>query len=209
MINVKTNESGRSMIEMLGVLAIIGVLSVGGIAGYSKAMMKFKINKTLDQIAMTVTNIRTMYAQQNNYSGLNNALAISLGMVDEAMGKSGSALNSPFGAVSIGTDDAGTIAGNTTTAFTITLNNVPKEACVAIATNSWGSAFSAGFLGIAVSSTTGASTSSCTITAGANTNGVGCSFAASSTTSGALISVARAASNCASATGNSIQLKYY
>ena len=29
------NESGRCMIEMLGVLAIIGVLSVGGIAGYS------------------------------------------------------------------------------------------------------------------------------------------------------------------------------
>ena len=28
-----TNESGRSMVEMLGVLAIIGVLSVGGIAG--------------------------------------------------------------------------------------------------------------------------------------------------------------------------------
>ena len=39
---------GRSMIEMLGVLAIIGVLSVGGIAGYSKAMEKFKINKTIN-----------------------------------------------------------------------------------------------------------------------------------------------------------------
>ena len=26
-------QSGRSMVEMLGVLAIIGVLSVGGIAG--------------------------------------------------------------------------------------------------------------------------------------------------------------------------------
>ena len=26
------NESGRSMVEMLGVLAIIGVLSIGGIA---------------------------------------------------------------------------------------------------------------------------------------------------------------------------------
>ena len=32
------NCVGRSMIEMLGVLAIIAVLSVGGIAGYSKAM---------------------------------------------------------------------------------------------------------------------------------------------------------------------------
>ena len=31
-------STGRSMVEMLGVLAIIGVLSVGAIAGYSKAM---------------------------------------------------------------------------------------------------------------------------------------------------------------------------
>ena len=38
-------QSGRSMVEMLGVLAIIGVLSVGAIAGYSKAMMKYKLNQ--------------------------------------------------------------------------------------------------------------------------------------------------------------------
>ena len=41
--------TGRSMVEMLGVLAIIGVLSVGAIAGYSKAMMKYKLNKMVDQ----------------------------------------------------------------------------------------------------------------------------------------------------------------
>ena len=43
------NSYGRSMIEMLGVLAIIGVLSVGGIAGYSKAMEQFKVNKAIDE----------------------------------------------------------------------------------------------------------------------------------------------------------------
>ncbi len=43
-------QSGRSMVEMLGVLAIIGVLSVGAIAGYSKAMMKYKLNKQTEQI---------------------------------------------------------------------------------------------------------------------------------------------------------------
>ena len=47
-------EYGRSMIEMLGVLAIIGVLSVGGIAGYSKAMQKWKINKTVEGYSMLV-----------------------------------------------------------------------------------------------------------------------------------------------------------
>ena len=46
------SQSGRSIIEMLGVLAIIGVLSVGGIAGYSKAMEKWKINKLLDEYTM-------------------------------------------------------------------------------------------------------------------------------------------------------------
>ena len=44
-----TQAQGRSMVEMLGVLAIIGVLSVGAIAGYSKAMMKYKLNKMVDQ----------------------------------------------------------------------------------------------------------------------------------------------------------------
>ena len=42
--------AGRSMVEMLGVLAIIGVLSVGAIAGYNKAMMKYKLNKQTEQI---------------------------------------------------------------------------------------------------------------------------------------------------------------
>ena len=38
--NDKIVNAGRSMVEMLGILAIIGVLSVGAIAGYSKAMIK-------------------------------------------------------------------------------------------------------------------------------------------------------------------------
>ena len=49
---MRVNEQGRSMIEMLGVLAIVGVLSVGGIAGYSKAMNKFKTNKMTEQVTL-------------------------------------------------------------------------------------------------------------------------------------------------------------
>ena len=50
----QANPLGRSMIEMLGVLAIIGVLSVGGIAGYSKAMEKFKVNKTIEEYSYLI-----------------------------------------------------------------------------------------------------------------------------------------------------------
>ncbi len=48
--------SGRSMVEMLGVLAIIGVLSVGAIAGYSKAMFKYKLNKQAESFNMLLNN---------------------------------------------------------------------------------------------------------------------------------------------------------
>ena len=44
----KSASAGRSMVEMLGILAIIGVLSVGAIAGYSKAMTKYKLNKAIE-----------------------------------------------------------------------------------------------------------------------------------------------------------------
>ena len=53
----RQGEIGRSMIEMLGVLAIIGVLSVGGISGYSKAMEKFKLNKTVSEYSYFIFNM--------------------------------------------------------------------------------------------------------------------------------------------------------
>ena len=46
----KINEYGRSVVEMLGVLAIIGVLPTGGLVGYNKAMHKYKVQKSISYI---------------------------------------------------------------------------------------------------------------------------------------------------------------
>ena len=53
------SQIGRSMIEMLGVLAIIGVLSVGGLAGYSKAMHKYKVNEAVAYIWRLKMEVQT------------------------------------------------------------------------------------------------------------------------------------------------------
>ncbi len=45
---MKKLQSGRSMVEMLGVLAIIGVLSVGGVVGYAVSVQRIRINNILD-----------------------------------------------------------------------------------------------------------------------------------------------------------------
>ena len=51
------SQRGRSMVEMLGVLAIVGVLSVGGVYGYGVAMKKHKANELLHQASMLATTI--------------------------------------------------------------------------------------------------------------------------------------------------------
>ena len=50
-------ENGRSMVEMLGVLAIIGVLSAGALAGYSKAMFRHRINQSIDIYNTVLQNL--------------------------------------------------------------------------------------------------------------------------------------------------------
>ena len=129
---MRVNEQGRSMIEMLGVLAIVGVLSVGGIAGYSKAMAKFKTNKVIDQINTISTNVRTLYSSQRNYGGLNNGTAIRMALIPSEMYAASNKSAS-------GSDVEVTNAfGGTDNAYVIAVDALPKTACVSIATTDWG-----------------------------------------------------------------------
>ena len=64
-------QGGKSMIEMLGVLAIIAVLTVGGIAGYSKAMKKYQANKVVGEIIQVLANIKEL-SENDNLSDIDN-----------------------------------------------------------------------------------------------------------------------------------------
>ena len=50
MIKKRIFESGRSMVEMLGTLAVVGVLSIGGIMGYNYAMNTQRANATIAEL---------------------------------------------------------------------------------------------------------------------------------------------------------------
>ena len=125
----KVMQCGRSMIEMLGVLAIIGVLSVGGIAGYSKAMMKFKTNTLLQQISTIFSNAQILYAQQKNYEGLDNETAIQMGIIPaELISGDGKTLVDSFG------DELFLINEKTLTFLSLMST---KEKCLAMSNADW------------------------------------------------------------------------
>lgn len=73
------NQTGRSMIEMIGVLAIVGILSVGSIAGYSKAMYTYKVNKLTEEFVLFLNNFlhfKTSLLETEN-TGTNVATILS------------------------------------------------------------------------------------------------------------------------------------
>lgn len=148
MKNIHSQETGRSMVEMLGVLAIIGVLSVGGIAGYSQAMSKFKVTKAMDQAQSIIQNIRTLYASQRTYSALKAEDAYKIGILTDESYNNTSKLglnpfsgNITFGAISTGRS------------FYLSYEGLTVESCVKMATADWGADASSGLISITVGGT--------------------------------------------------------
>lgn len=175
---MRINEKGRSMIEMLGVLAIIGVLSVGGIAGYSKAMAKFKANKTIDLVSHTVANTRILFGSQRDYGDLGTDWGTDTDVQDMALNaklfpdevirggkkkddgtweKRPTFDNAYAGHVGLyashrldSTDDK---------AFVIVLTGVPQSACIDLATQDWAASSGSGFVAMKVEGVDGDSVS--------------------------------------------------
>jgi type II secretory pathway pseudopilin PulG len=48
---------GRSMVEMIGVLSIVGLLSVGALSGYSKAMTTWKYIKAASELSLFLNEL--------------------------------------------------------------------------------------------------------------------------------------------------------
>ena len=161
----RNDQKGRSMVEMLGVLAIIGVLSVGGISGYSKAMAKFKLTKAQDQITMLLMNIRTAYATSPSYSGLSTSVSREFNIAPSDMFSTVSgALNNAFGGrayvYACSSVDTGGVACSGTGSgspqyFAISLSHLGREACVSLASADWGTD---GLIGVQVSGGTSGQT---------------------------------------------------
>ena len=197
-MSVKSNQSGRSMIEMLGVLAIIGVLSVGGIAGYSKAMTKFRINKTVDQVSQLAQNIRTLYGSQKNYSSLSASVIKKAHLApDEMFETSGSTtMTNPFGG-SVWVSHHGKNSLGDTKAFIIGYGGIPQEACIDILTQNWGTGSSSGLIAFGDDS-------------GIYVAYLGCNGSEVYTCADdGVMDVVKAVSTCDSTTNNRVDWKFY
>lgn len=67
------NQSGRSMTEMLGVLAIMGIITYGAISGINYGMTSYRVNKLYIEVGEIINDIQDMYTTvygRNNFQDL-------------------------------------------------------------------------------------------------------------------------------------------
>ena len=114
------NESGRSMVEMLGVLGIMGVIMYAAVAGINFGIEMYRINATFGEIEDLSKNMVSMGSFLGSYARVANAHLLCSN--DAFPCTSGNMTNQWGGTVEV----AATEDGNS---FSITYPNVPQVAC--------------------------------------------------------------------------------
>lgn len=153
----KYSQIGRSMIEMLGVLAIVGVISVGGFNIISKAMLSHQYTQAMSDAAQLADDGRRLVCQYHEDSGYHN---IAYGVFLYKSGKYPSSLNfNKENSVYEGVLDINykVITIDETGAFKIIVSNVPQELCIRLAIHDWGTVRSSGLSAIKAGNTSAAS----------------------------------------------------
>ena len=116
-------ESGRSMIEMLGVLAIMGVLTVGAIGLISTAMRTQKRNTVNEEVLQMVTGVRQLLGEYDDFSHIDNTTIF---------GAIGMSPKNPYG----GTYELAVDPANYRQ-FVVTINGLSRNDCEYFITKAW------------------------------------------------------------------------
>lgn len=122
------NESGRSMVEMLGVLCIVGVLTIGAASVVQFGMRSYQATNLYSRIENAASDVSDRYSWKRTYPAdkLTQDLATTLGgTYDNGKIK----VETPLGAMVVAANDAD--------GFTITVNGVPKSPCQQLQSMKW------------------------------------------------------------------------
>lgn len=124
---IKCNEKGYTLIEVIGVLGIIGVLaaSMGMLA--SSMFGKYRMNRVSDQIIDLQKNINRRFVADGSYAQVSEAKLISENVVGKDMIR-GNTIVHAFGDVNI-------IPG--ALSFKIRFKTLPYNVCVQLSTLNW------------------------------------------------------------------------
>ncbi len=140
-----THEKGATLIEVLGVLAVVATIATGMFTGIARINQKLKITQAQNQVSDIVKSMRTQFSSFRPSSitpeGLEKVGVYKTGTINE----DGKAINVFGTEMTMALDDAG---GNPF--FTFSYKNIPLSSCFDLLLADWGNDPSSGLKEIKV-----------------------------------------------------------
>jgi len=128
---MKQMQTGRTLIEMIVVLIIIGVLTIGALAGLTQAMTKFKTTKMQNDMETISSDVVTLYAWKRGYpSSFEMSLLCQNDIFPDGCDTSNIAYN-PFGG------EYTLTANQSSQTMTIETGSLPTGACLDLQLREW------------------------------------------------------------------------
>ena len=131
------NETGRTLIEMMGVLAVMGVMIVGAMTGLRFGVMWMQASSAYTAIENTAAGVIDIYSYEHSYPLPAKTKAMADKIVkggdictDCVATVLGAEAKSPWGSKMI-------IQPGDETYFKIVAQNVPQAACIRLAEMQW------------------------------------------------------------------------
>lgn len=125
-------SSGATLIEIIMVVALIAIITIGSFLYFNSASEASKVQEALSELDAISTIVQNMYATSPNYSGLSEAVVVNSGSVASNIKSSVAGnIKHPWDV----TAAAVTLAANpaavpVASSFLITFTLIPQGACV-------------------------------------------------------------------------------
>lgn len=150
----KKFEKGLSLIESAMVLALAATVTAGVMFYYQSASDSNKSQSAISLVMSATSAINGLYIGQAGYSGLNSSVLINSSAIpDTYKSTTDNTINNPFGGK---LEPAPSGDNNNSFGYSLTLNGLPKSACISLATLNLGT--SAKGYGIGITNAAGQST---------------------------------------------------
>lgn len=128
-MRTSSHESGRSLIEMLGTIAIITMITIGATAAVRAALDKFRTNSFADQVEQVAQGTIDLYSWKKDFNGVGS---------DAFWAKNCGGVYKPCTsgkfAPLVGNSMSITASG---TGFTITVTEIPSTTCRSLINKQW------------------------------------------------------------------------
>ncbi len=130
-INNKKEEKGLSLIESAMVLALAATVTAGVMFYYQSASDSNKTQAAISEVMSATSAINGLYIGQSSYNGLSASVLQNSSAIPDNYKKQDKIMN-PFGGdLNVGVPADGSGAGY---GYTLTLTQLPKSACISLAT---------------------------------------------------------------------------